>query len=232
MFLFVHLEKSAGWSLGGLFNAAVQRNDLQFHKRGPIKHVPPEYFVVSSIRNPCTQCLSWWSYCCEFASAWHQLNQPGVASCGEDVWAQGLCPEYSCRKQGPNGYTCQVENYNAPAFLGYAQRAGELNLLYEDHFNETFSDIGPGRVNCWVRVENIVEDARKCLREYMQLTGFPVNFAALDANVSRMFWQNSGKHRGCEQYYSPEAEQHVLTKNSFLFQYFGYDTCCAPKEDL
>eukprot|EP00416_Gambierdiscus_australes_P038076 CAMPEP_0171095988 /NCGR_PEP_ID=MMETSP0766_2-20121228/43486_1 /TAXON_ID=439317 /ORGANISM="Gambierdiscus australes, Strain CAWD 149" /LENGTH=274 /DNA_ID=CAMNT_0011554869 /DNA_START=47 /DNA_END=871 /DNA_ORIENTATION=+ len=233
VFLFIHLEKSAGSELHSAFQAAVE-HQLGYHVCGvPIRQVPPEYFVVSSVRNPCEQALSQWSYCCE--KAW-SLNTFGLwdtsAACGEWILAHGYCPSFSGElthpskeKQGPR-YTCHTDDPNVDGFREYLL-GGCPKPEYEQQFNATFREIGPDRVDCWIRVENLQEDAHRCLREYSKQTGRPVDHKALDDRLlNSNGWDNAGHHEKCDVYFSPTLEQKAIEKNAFLFKYFGYEKCC------
>merc|ERR1719245_1955759 len=107
--------------------------------------------------------------------------------CGKELLHGGLCPKFSGKRSfGPQGYDLHVDDYNPGAYLKQLHQSGGM---YEQQFNATFQEIGPDRVNCWVRTENLEADSYKCLREYQRLTGHPVNFAALDGQ-----FDNHGHH--------------------------------------
>jgi len=222
MFLFVHLEKSAGSFLAALFGTVVGANELGWHYPSTSVHdVPDSYFVVSSIRNPCSQVLSAWSYCCEKAWTYEELDIWDSASkCGTETLHRGECPKFSGQIEHDRVYSLQVEDVNA-AGLESSLRWGKAGG-WEKQFNKTFGEIGPDRVNCWVRLESLEQDVRKCLQEYEQFSGYSVDWAALDGK----FGSNAGHHNSCQSYYTRDAEQLVRRKNAFLFDYFGYDACC------
>jgi len=222
MLLFIHLEKSAGTFLSGLLSSAVGVNELGWHYPGTsVQHVPDEYFLVSSIRNPCSQALSAWSYCCEKAWVLQELKIfDSAAQCGTGLLERGQCPKYSGQATGGRGYSLHVDDPNIVGFSRNVEYGP--SSLYEEQFNHTFSEIGLDRVNCWVRVETLEQDTRKCLQEYEKTTNYPVNWKALDGQ----FKDNSGHHDSCQKYYTPSSRQLVQSKNSALFNYFGYDSCC------
>mmetsp|Transcript_128142 Transcript_128142/g.273218 ORF Transcript_128142/g.273218 Transcript_128142/m.273218 type:complete len:293 (-) Transcript_128142:130-1008(-) len=223
MFLFVHLEKSAGSFLAQIFSLALGFDELGYHfPEEAITHVPENYFVVSSIRNPCSQVLSAWSYCCEKAWAYQELDiWDSAARFGVNMLNGGLCPKFSGQKTyGIPSYSLHVDDPNVAGFSVDVQYGP--SGMYEMEFNRTFSEIGLERVNCWVRVETLEQDTRKCLQEYENLTNYPINWNALDGT----FRDNHGHHDSCQAYYTTSLREIVQSKNSRLFDFFGYDSCC------
>merc|ERR1719362_458963 len=89
---------------------------------------------------------------------------------------------------------------------------GNQKTLYERQFNLTFGEIGPQRVNCWVKVENIEGDLKSCLWKYFRWSGSRPDWAVLD----EAFPSNRGVHGTCEAYYSPAEERSFLYDNRFL----------------
>eukprot|EP00930_Biecheleria_cincta_P055834 TRINITY_DN42094_c0_g1_i1.p1 TRINITY_DN42094_c0_g1~~TRINITY_DN42094_c0_g1_i1.p1 ORF type:complete len:315 (-),score=38.67 TRINITY_DN42094_c0_g1_i1:93-1037(-) len=221
IFLFVHLEKSAGSFLGAVFANVLGANELAWHYAGTsVKHVPEEYFVVSSIRNPCSQSVSQWSYLCEKAWADRELGiWDSAASPGMPLLEAGKCPVFSGSKVG-SSYEFKVDDLNVAGFRSYMQDTANQ---YERAFNRTFMETGPERVNCWVKVESLDTDLRKCLREYEQFSGYQVDWSTLSGQDPS---RNEGKHSNCKDYYDPATTQLVRSKNAFLSEYFGYRTCC------
>jgi len=239
MFVFAHIEKSAGSFLDKLFTAALPaENYLGFHNAWdhdkkrvitgdammPMPHVPDDYFVVSSVRNPCQAMVSEWSYCCERTWA-SQNGLPELAKfdCGSALLAADLCPKFSFQDGIIDRKHIQTDDLNVAAF--HALLGSRSEMVYERNFNTTLRTIGPDRVNCWVRVENIEETVRECLRQYEELTGSPVYEGALNGE----FYSNSGLHGDCQEYFTPDVEQHVRDRNQFVFKYFGYTGCCDSK---
>mmetsp|Transcript_83775 Transcript_83775/g.194896 ORF Transcript_83775/g.194896 Transcript_83775/m.194896 type:complete len:274 (+) Transcript_83775:18-839(+) len=224
MMLFVHLEKSAGTFLHDALGQAVgTQNILGYHRDGPISDVPRDYFVVSSIRNPCTQVVSAWAYCCEKAWAWQRLQHwDAAAPCGAAIMKKGHCPSYSGNKTLLH-YTLLVEQHNRAGFMELLQdRNDGFVQLYERQFNSTFRVIGAERVNCWVRFENLHEDTNTCVRKYADLTGLRVDYS-----FSRRE-KNQGFHNLCQKYYCLQTKQMVRRANAFLLKHFGYTSCCDP----
>lgn len=223
IFLFVHMEKSAGSFLFTVFQNALGENMLGYHyPEKALDGVPQNYFVVSSIRNPCSQVLSAWSYCCE--KAWVLKNLgifDSAAKCGEFHLEHGLCPQFTGNKTAEKRYNLKVNDLNANGFHTVVEQP--TSALYEMQFNRTFSAVGYNRVNCWVTVENIEADAHKCVNQYVQMTGYDADLSALTGK----FKNNKGHHSSCNSYYSPRAEEVVHRHNSYLFNYFGYGPCCG-----
>jgi len=219
MLVFVHLEKSAGSYLGHLISAALPRDVLRHHTTGvALPRVPDYYFVVSSIRNPCTQSVSQWSYCCEKAWAQQEFGEqnPAATQGAKSMLQAGDCPRF---RRNETDHSIHVDEPNTAGFQRYVQKNP---TFYESQFNITFHDVGPGRVNCWVRVENLEGDTRHCLREYERWSGYKADWAVLN----KEFRSNRGHHGACQAYYSPEEGQRRLNDNWFLFNYFGYSSCC------
>lgn len=230
MFVFAHIEKSAGSFLQDLFKAAVPKSNYHFFhnawddvgdKLMGMPRVPDNYFVVSSFRNPCHAMLSQWSYCCE--RTWGGQYIPDMArwDCGKDYMTLGLCPQFSFKDGKIDRAHIITVDKNVAGF--HRVLANNTCPTYDGFFNITMEDIGPKRVNCWVRVDNLEESARKCLREYEQLTGNKVNYAALDGKFA---YSNAGQHGDCSEYFTPEAEQRVRERNPIVFNYFGITSCC------
>jgi len=239
MFVFAHIEKSAGSTLDNLFNLAVPAKDyLSFHNAWddsffqiitgdmlmPMPHVPDDYFVVSSVRNPCSAMLSSWAYCCKNTWASHNgLPEIDRFDCGAGLMAADLCPTFSFQDGIIDKEHIQTDDLNVAAF--HKTFGTPYEKIYERDFNTTMATIGADRVNCWVRVENLEETTRECLRQYEQLTGNPINHAALNLPVFR----NEGEHGDCQEYFPSYAEQHARDINPFVFKYFGYSGCCDSK---
>lgn len=218
MFVFVHLEKSAGSTLGTLFQKAVGKNALIRHRNGPFT-VPHKYFVVSSIRNPCSQCLSVFNYGCQ--NVWLLKNEhKWDISANPELEDKGECPTY--HRASPSS-KLEVVNHNFEGFQKSIQNE-DLNCGdYESQINATFKWIGINRVDCWVRVEHLAEDAAECVKRYSTKTGFPVDYTVFQSNFRR----NAGSDYGpCQSYYDTTSENHVRDKTNFLFDYFHYGTCC------
>jgi len=265
MAVFVHNEKSGGSFIEKILVMALRRSYMTQHEnelpwelnRMPEGHpmrVPPQnYFVISSVRNPCTQLVSIWAYMCE--KAWVAKSfgdSEGYAKIGDSLWeSRGLCPKFSGRKEArtdtgfwakqglttkPISYTVKVEDANAKGFAEAIKLPG-VGDAYERQFNRTFSTIGLDRVNCWIRMENLKEDARKCIQEFAQFSGQKVDLSGvekaerLEPFPGQSDAYNSGHHASCEEYFPPdgEAEHYMHTMNSFLFKRFGYGKCCDSK---
>lgn len=225
MFLFIHLEKSAGSFLSQLFLRVLPWNMLGYHyPEKSIANVPDSYFVISSIRNPCSFFVSHWSYCCEKFWANGTLGKfDTAAKCGEDDSNKGRCPQFSGNlTEGHRhpGYTLRVDYNNKEGFLKKVM--GPQAGKYQSLFDTAFRNIGPDRVNCWVHVENLEHDTRKCLLEYEQFSGYKVKWEIFDASWKKSI-RNSGNHEDWQAYYTPEAESNMLSNNAFIFDNFGYN---------
>merc|ERR1719277_1579355 len=103
----------------------------------PMPRVPDEYFVVSSVRNPCEFAVSSWSYCC--MRSWgsrHGLSEMAKWPCGEEYFKAHKCPKFSFKGGVKSRGNIQVDDVNAPAFH-YLLKQSPWPLVYENVFNMT-----------------------------------------------------------------------------------------------
>lgn len=236
MLLYVRPEKSAGLFLHQYFFEAYKNLSLSYHHPGStIRNVPANYFVVSSIENPGKQAQGTWSYCCE--KAWVQENlgiNDAAAACGKTTLSRGECPKYSGSKTDTDqGYELQIDDLNTNGFEEFLNRDGGYHAaIYEMQLNKTFEEVGLDRVNCWIRVENVVQDMRSCMEQYEQYSGVKASAAAIKGleamESAKMKQVTSQDDHNCETNFkdAPQAEQTVRKQNSFLLNYFGYSTMC------
>mmetsp|Transcript_38877 Transcript_38877/g.81333 ORF Transcript_38877/g.81333 Transcript_38877/m.81333 type:complete len:280 (+) Transcript_38877:72-911(+) len=231
--LFVHFEKSAGSYIDSVLKAAVGDNYKSYHNPSvPITDVPDDYFVVASIREPCDQAVSSWEYLCEKTYLQRVYGQKNSAAVYQMQEAQGMCPTFIGNQTGPNNkWEAFPVDANYDGF--YATGAG-VNGLYQNQIMGNLQNMGLDRVNCWVRFENLQDSMSRCLQEFQEATGKPVDegIVPLASLTSRTMHQGTDSHHsGCKDYFpntaaGRKAESEVRRGNAQLFEYFNF-TCCA-----
>mmetsp|Transcript_97977 Transcript_97977/g.219258 ORF Transcript_97977/g.219258 Transcript_97977/m.219258 type:complete len:281 (+) Transcript_97977:66-908(+) len=231
--LFVHFEKSAGSYLDKVLRAAVGDNNyMSYHNPSvPITDVPNDYFVVASIRDPCDQAVSSWEYLCEKTYLQRVYGQKNSAAVYQMQEAQGMCPTFIGNQTGPNNkWEAFPVDANYDGF--YATGAG-VNGLYQNQIMGNLQNMGLDRVNCWVRFENLQDSMSRCLQEFQEATGKPVNelIVPLASVVASEKAQGMDSHHsGCKDYFphttdGREAASGVRRANAQLFEYFGFSCC-------
>lgn len=227
-FVFIHLEKTAGTFLRRLFKNMVSAEDfLSYHDWHPITDVPADAFVVSSMRNPCEQAVSQWTYSCEetYRKEVLHVRDPECDQAGnrQDLFYAGACPKYEARApQNGTRPGIQVVDPNQGAF---ALVARAQPWTFEDMVNSTFRSIGIDRVDCWVDFNNLRDGAEQCLARYVRASGRSVSMSAFE-HVYSNTPSHASSHSQCTQYYSDETRALMRARTSFLFQRFGFKDCC------
>lgn len=228
MMVYIHFEKVAGSFLKYALESALPDRVLVYHDTfKPIENVPANYFVVAGIRNPCTQAISHWSYLCEKAWAWKELQVfDPAAPAGMGMLLSGNCPTFSGKRdeQHNTSYDAQVVE---PNLEGFAQ----FTLQYPSEVKFALSAIGWERVNCWINYESMEADAKTCMERFQNSTGLQPNWQAANSafHGPRPWWlKNIGSNHGsCETYFTNRTvEMKVRSQAADLFTYFKYKDCC------
>mmetsp|Transcript_114331 Transcript_114331/g.243833 ORF Transcript_114331/g.243833 Transcript_114331/m.243833 type:complete len:280 (+) Transcript_114331:73-912(+) len=231
--LFVHFEKSAGSYIDSVLKAAVGDNYKSYHNPSvPITDVPNDYFVVASIRDPCDQAVSSWEYLCEKTYLQRVYGYKNSAAVYQTQEARGMCPTFIGNQTGPNG---KWEAFPVdPNYDGFLANLAGAEGLYQGAIMGNLQNMGLDRVNCWVRFENLQDSMSRCLQEFQEATGKPVDegIVPLASLTSRTMHQGTDSHHsGCKDYFpntaaGRKAESEVRRGNAQLFEYFNF-TCCA-----
>jgi hypothetical protein len=230
MMVFVHFEKVAGSFLKFALEGALPERTLFYHDTfKPIDNVPANYFVVAGIRNPCTQAVSHWSYLCEKAWAWKELQvYDPAAPAGIGMLLSGTCPTFSGKRdeQHKTGHSYDAKVVD-PNLEGFAK----FTLQYPSEVKFALSAIGFERVNCWINYESMEADAKGCLEQFQNSTGSKPNWQAVDSafHEPQPLWlKDTASHHGsCETYFANKTlEMKVRSQAADLFSYFKYKDCC------
>ncbi len=186
-------------------------------------------FVIGSIREPCSQYLSLWS--------WGSLGNGAFRK--EEV-------------TNPDLYGVSPPYFNTTAdkdrFLTWMKDplvVGSIGARIKDSYGESVLDT----VDCWVFVENFRDSLLGCLRMYEDQGGIvdweASEIAALleqrgntdDENKHRRAYvkndylgdPRSSHHGKCENMFDSEVARQVEEDTeSFVYELFGYDGCCKP----
>jgi len=228
--LFIHQEKSAGGFIETVMEGVLPPESLQTYHHCNVAPVTPpdDYFVMSSIRNPCDQYVSQWAYQCEKTYLWREHGQYDSAGNLNDGW-KAKCPTFKAAnetfhgKQRLKGVTVDK---NVKGFQRWVNTTPPFIRQFHMYFEETLKK---DRVNCWVRLEDLQGTFRQCLRKFENFTGRKVNWTNFDVMLGTAERLHNSTHDHCSQYYTPELRGHVEKRDSSLFSFFGYKDCCKPQ---
>jgi hypothetical protein len=158
---FNHLPKCAGTELVEVLEACLPAGKLKVV--GEFGHTnssdQKQSFIVGSIREPCSAYLSLWAY--------------GVAGAGMFRWQ---CPSpalYYPMDRDPSA------NLHADMFNAWLE--GPARAVFQQRFDASFPE--PSAVDCWVRVEFLDTDLRRCLKAFEAQGGGPVDWAHADPGL-------------------------------------------------
>lgn len=231
--LFLHFEKSAGSYVDDVFKAVVGSQDyMSYHNCGvPITDVPSDYFVVASIREPCDQAVSQWEYECEKTYLKRVYGQEDSAANYQYQEEHGMCPTFIANQSGTGNKW--VAFPVDPNYEGFHASGVTAAGAYQRQIMGNLQNIGWERVNCWVRFENLQDSMSRCLQEFTEATGKPINKDLIPSAslASHTAAQGTESHHGaCKDYFPNttvglDAQRSVRTANAELYKYFNFRCC-------
>lgn len=239
--LYDHMPKAGGTFLIPLLRQAVGGANFDFRSefsplhRGDVR----KDFVIGSVRNPCDYYVSLWAYGSDHGGAmmakvpmehrylyentsstrnsstdihrfhkWvRMLNQPGHPGVMSVRFARSYAKmERDIRASAP------------PAALSHQDLMSVKRSLRTPKFLD--------RVDCWVKLESLNQDAQHCLRDWQRQTGNDVNWTAYEQTFATSK-QLQSSHAPCRTYFTPELEKTIRLLEAPIFKNFKYDTCCS-----
>lgn len=87
-------------------------------------------------------------------------------------------------------------------------------------------------VDCWVHDETYNADLTACLRKYETLSGAKLDWTPFEMAAADDLRENQSPHEPCSHYYSQELADLVMAHDRYMFEKFGYKTCCGNAGDM
>lgn len=240
--VFKHLSKIAGTYVIDLLNTVMGKGkwnlvDEMFALTDARKG---DGFVISSARNPCDYYVSLWAFDStknfalfsmqdggsEFFAAenknatkfqnwlaWTQSHGTGIMSYRLYETLVGLKDGMSCWDQELGFCGEKFDNKKVEAGLA----AWSPNAT----------------ADCWVHTENLMGDLRRCLKMYESASGTSIDWDVFDDyDAGRSALKSKGNHnpsdhQHCSYYFDNATAASVMKRDRYLFEAFGYDTCCG-----
>ena len=196
-----------------------------------------EGFIIGSIREPCDQYVSLFTY----ASGHHG-----------GVWHQATKHKRLANLIGEDGPMFNSSS-DVEKFHGFLKHRAVFGRVHKQ-LNRNYKDGKELEVDCWVFVDDFQVSLYQCLRQYEAQGGY------LDWNSSlAISLMNEAKeilsHRGlkehkhseikdkndvignpqelhhapCETYFNEESMKMVEDKDSIVYEIFGYEGCCKGR---
>jgi len=189
-------------------------------------------FVIASTRNPCDYYVSLWSFQHDRTFTGAQNKEYGFFDLEDPnhrnatkfrewlAWVQG--PKFSVMSSRfwetlvakKEGLSCWEDNFGSCT--------ESLDVV---KVNTDLSQFKPSEVaDCWVYTENLMGDLGDCLVKYEQQSGRKLDWEPFHRISEKV---NPSERDTCEHYYTPEAEASVRRQDAWMFEAFGYTTCCG-----
>lgn len=240
-FLYDHMPKAGGTFLIPLFRHSVGRENFDF--RPEFSNVTwrdiEANFVVGSVRNPCDYYVSLWAYGSDHGGAMmHKIpkkdryvyeNTSANRDSREDIRRFHQWVRMLNKKGHPGIMSVRFARSYAVLRRDIKSMAPPMALDDEDLEAVRRALATPAffkRVDCWVRMENVSEDAQDCLLRWGSKTGLPVNWTAFVHGVEDNY-QLPSVHGECRSYFTPQLVKEVFEFEAPLFEQFNYTDCCA-----
>jgi len=240
--LFDHMPKAGGTFLRDLLKASVGRKAfyLLHEFEGPDKQQKDDFFIIGSIRNPCDYYVSLWAYGAEGHGRFKHRIAGGRKSqrvyrtkskakdSPKDVQAFRRWMRLISVPGAPGTLSIRLAT-SYSGVVGLAGLAGpptEYGQAKLELVAKAVSDISPSSVDCWVRTETLVKDAKHCLEIYGNSTGKHVDWQAFQKVLKRGSAKSS-THGSCKAYFDKSTAALVRQGDGDIFHKFGYETCCG-----
>ncbi len=189
-------------------------------------------FVIGSIREPCSQYLSLWSW----------------GSLGNGAFRKTVVTNSDLYGVSPPYFNTTFDKNRFLAWMKDPLVVGSVGDRVRDSYGESVLDT----VDCWVYVEDFRNSLLGCLQMYADQGGVvdweaPEVSSLLEqrditdeeknhrrrvaiANKNDFLGDPRSKHHGkCENMFDTETAKQVEDNTeSFIYKLFGYDGCCKP----
>jgi hypothetical protein len=231
---YEHFPKS-----GGTFTRnALNLLKLNFTLSDEISHnciqnkVAKNYFIISNIREPCSYYTSLWSYGCQKGGAFKNsfFRNPDFASFGhyfyQDSTNQTIFSEWlKFISQNYAGI------YSQRLLFKYAGARGNGGNIQKSLTRSKQDDAGlalhiENNVDCWVHTENLQNDLKHCIKEFIQKSG---SYEISDEEFERVFGlskHNPSNHKPCDYYWNEDLKTLLLEKDGAVISALNL-TCCG-----
>jgi hypothetical protein len=211
-------------------------------------------FTVGSVRNPCDYYVSNWAFWIQnpdYPAEYHNVSEDLNTTEDQrrfEKWLRMMMPD----PEPPGVLTARMlESYFTESV---ANASGRLSNCFNDTscreanrliYVAAVASLDPSAVDCWIKVENLTSDFRRCLTLFEQQAGSNiVNWTAFDSLSARreqelqnrMDWSNNGLgtknsgHQKCNFYFDYEGgrlKDFVYKADFAIFNKFGYQSCCS-----
>jgi hypothetical protein len=230
---YKHMSKCGGVFLNNIIRGAVEYHRLIPEETGVTPKRKRDTFVIASTRNPCDYYVSLWAYQHRKKFAPSQNDKYGFFNFGDHTHQNATkFREWLDWVQGPHFSVMSVRFWETlvvqkDGLSCWADAMGECTKNKDDEVvHRDLANFDPfDAVDCWMYRETLMPDLRRCLAEYSRVSGQPVNWNALKSFGD--LEHNPSEHMSCDHYYTPEAADSVMKADKYMFEAFGYSTCCG-----
>jgi hypothetical protein len=198
-----------------------------------IQYLPfrDKMFVIGSIREPCAYYLSDWAFSSRILRQENRTVENFNHLLGTSLHLN-TTEEIAQFQQ----YVEEFSVKGRDRFTGRRPKNKQAGILTNRFMQSYFLPKRPfaiDDVDCWVHVEKLHKDLRKCLVKFMHQGGIIPHYEdfvqMLDEQGNRT--TNLTPHAPCEAYFSEEATvQRVRTAEEFIYTTFNYTRCCGGGE--
>lgn len=238
--LYDHMPKAGGTYLINILRAAVGKKNFKKRKEFEGLSVMDKLstFTMGSIRNPCDYYLSLWSYGVDHGGA---MRHKVPAAWVYNVTSPMKDSDHDIYKF--RDWVRRVNTKGKPGVMSvrfavsYIRGAGNITgSLPPSVMDNTDLEVvqrglrrfNKSSIDCWARGESLVEDTRRCLKQWHNNTGGKVNWDDF-AYALKTADTLASIHAPCERYFNEEITQLVHTLEEPIFKMFDYSTCCASR---
>jgi hypothetical protein len=197
-----------------------------------IQHLPfrDKMFVIGSIREPCGYYLSDWA----FSSRILREENRTVESFNHLLGTSrhlNTTEEIAKFRQ----YVVEFSVKGRDRFTGRRpkiKQAGILTNRFMQSYSYAKKPYTDDDIDCWVHVESLHKDLRKCLVKYMHQGAIIPHYEDFLQMLAEQQNRttNLTPHAPCERYFRDEAlVQQVRTAEEFIYTTFNYTQCCGGR---
>jgi hypothetical protein len=232
---FNHLPKCAGSEMIEILQKCLPSGQLRVatERESTNSRDQQTGFVVGSIREPCSALVSLWAF--------------GVAGYGRlraQLVDRGVAGRFYPADHDPSA---ELHGATFREWLAHPARG-----LFQQRFDDSFPE--PWAVDCWVRVESLESDLRRCLHGFEAQGGGPVDWSKAEPVLAQLqvremqlpvqtghdrtpsdkcntkdtkeACHNPSTHDSCRDYFNASAASAVFAEQPGIVNAFGFASCC------
>ena len=232
---FNHLAKCAGSEMIEVLQKCLPSGQLRVatERESTSSRDQQTGFVVGSIREPCSAFVSLWAF--------------GVAGHGRlhaQLVDRGLAGRFYPADHDPSA---ELHGATFREWLAHPARG-----MFQQRFDDSFPE--PWAVDCWVRVESLESDLRRCLHSFEAQGGGPVDWSKAEPGLAQLqrrreaqlvqtghdrtpsdkcnakdtkaACHNPSTHDSCGDYFNASAASAVFAEQPGIVNAFGFANCC------